>query len=97
MLKDITFGQYFDSKSVIHRADPRVKILLLVAVIVFIFVAQNYWGLLLSALFVLFSMIITKIPVKMYLKNLKAVLPILELLTWRYIKIYYKLPIKMQK
>ncbi len=77
MLKDITFGQYFDSKSVIHRADPRVKILLLVAVIVFIFVAQNYWGLLLSALFVLFSMIITKIPVKMYLKNLKAVLPIL--------------------
>ena len=77
MLKDITFGQYFDSKSVIHRADPRVKIVLLVAVIVFIFLAQNYWGLLLSALFVLFSMIITKIPFKMYLKNLKAVLPIL--------------------
>ena len=77
MLKDITFGQYFDSKSVIHRADPRVKIVLLVAVIVFIFLAQNYWGLLLSAIFVLFSMIITKIPVKMYLKNLKAVLPIL--------------------
>ena len=77
MLKDITFGQYFDSKSVIHRADPRVKIVLLVAVIVFIFLAQNYWGLLLSVFFVLFSMIITKIPVKMYLKNLKAVLPIL--------------------
>ena len=30
MLKDITFGQYFDSKSVIHKADPRIKIILLI-------------------------------------------------------------------
>ncbi len=77
MLKDITFGQYFDSKSVIHRADPRVKIVLLVAIIVFIFISQNFWGLSLSAFFIMLSMIITKIPIKMYLKNLKAVLPIL--------------------
>ena len=77
MLKDITFGQYFDSKSVIHRADPRVKIVLLIAVIVFIFLAQNFWGLGLSALFVLITMIVSKIPIKMYLKNFKAVLPIL--------------------
>lgn len=77
MLKDITFGQYFDSKSVIHRADPRVKIVLLIAVIVFIFLSQNFWGLGLSALFVLIAMIVSKIPIKMYLKNFKAVLPIL--------------------
>ncbi len=77
MLKDITFGQYFDSKSVIHRADPRVKIVLLVAAIVFIFLSESFWGLSLSALFVIISMLITKIPIKMYLKNLKAVLPIL--------------------
>ena len=77
MLKDITFGQYIDSKSVIHRADPRVKIVLLIAVIVFIFLSQNFWGLGLSALFVLITMIVSKIPIKMYLKNFKAILPIL--------------------
>ena len=77
MLKDITFGQYIDSKSVIHRADPRVKIVLLIAVIIFIFLSQNFWGLGLSALFVLITMIVSKIPIKMYLKNFKAILPIL--------------------
>ena len=77
MLKDITFGQYFDSKSVIHKADPRIKILMLIVVIVFIFVAADFWGLGLSALFILAVMLISKIPVKMYLKNLKAILPIL--------------------
>lgn len=77
MLKDITFGQYFDSKSVIHKADPRIKILLLIAIIVFIFVSQNFWGLGLAFLFILAIMLVSKIPVKMYFKNLKAVLPIL--------------------
>lgn len=77
MLKDITFGQYFDSKSVIHKADPRIKILLLILVIVFIFLATDFWGLGLSALFILAVMLISKIPIKMYLKNLKAILPIL--------------------
>lgn len=30
MLKDITIGQYFPGKSVLHRLDPRMKILLTV-------------------------------------------------------------------
>ncbi len=77
MLKDITFGQYFDSKSVIHKADPRIKIVLLIFVIVFIFLSKNFWGLGLSALFILITMLVSKIPLKMYFKNLKAILPIL--------------------
>ncbi len=77
MLKDITFGQYFDSKSVIHKADPRIKIVLLIFIIVFIFLSKNFWGLGLSALFILVTMLVSKIPLKMYFKNLKAILPIL--------------------
>ena len=45
MLKDITIGQYFPGKSVIHRMDPRVKILLSLAYIVMLFVAGTGWGL----------------------------------------------------
>lgn len=79
MLKDITFGQYFETNSVIHKADPRVKILLLILAVVFIFVSQNMWALLLSLLFVVTVALVSKIPLKMYLKNLKAILPIIIL------------------
>ncbi len=77
MLKDITFGQYFESNSFVHGLDPRAKLLLLVAIIVFIFVAQNAVALALVAVLILFSMLLSKVPLKMYLKNLKAVLPII--------------------
>lgn len=77
MLKDITFGQYYETKSVIHRADPRVKIVLLISVIVFIFLAGNLYALAFSALFVVAVMLITRVPLKMYFKNMKAILPVL--------------------
>ena len=41
MLKDITFGQYYEGRSVIHKTDPRVKILLMILFIVFVFLAKN--------------------------------------------------------
>lgn len=77
MLKDITFGQYYDSKSVIHKADARLKIVLMIVLIVFIFVAQNFYSLGLASVSVISILLITKIPIKMYLKNIKAILPIL--------------------
>ncbi len=77
MLKDITFGQYFDSNSVVHRMDARLKIVILIAVIVFIFVASNAFSLLFCALGIFTAIIISKIPMKLFLKNLKAIFPIL--------------------
>ncbi len=77
MLKDITFGQYYENESFVHNLDPRTKLLLLVLIIILIFISQNWLSLLLVALLIFFSMILSKIPVKMYFKNLKAVLPII--------------------
>ena len=77
MLKDITFGQYFDSNSFIHRLDPRTKLVLLLLVLVFIFISQNYVSLAIIATFIILSAIFSKIPFKMYLKNIRAILPIL--------------------
>ncbi len=79
MLRDITFGQYIETKSPIHKADPRVKMILLILIVVLIFVSQNIYGLLLSFLFVSLTVILSKIKLKTYLKNLKAVLPIVIL------------------
>lgn len=77
MLKDITFGQYFEAPSLIHRIDPRIKIILLIAQLVFIFVADNFYSLAVALLFTVISILLSKVPIKMYLKNLKAILPII--------------------
>ena len=77
MLKDITFGQYFESNSFAHRLDPRTKLILLVCVIVFIFIAQGWLPLAVVAIFIFISIKFSKVPLKMYLKNLKSILPII--------------------
>lgn len=77
MLNDITFGQFIDTGSVVHRLDPRTKLLLLILFIVFIFLANGFLSLGVLALFMVVSMIISKIPVKMYLRNIRSILPII--------------------
>ena len=77
MLRDITFGQYYESRSVIHKTDPRIKIILLILLIVFIFLAKNGFALGFAVVSVLAVMLITKIPIKLYFKNMKAILPVL--------------------
>ncbi len=76
MLKDITFGQYFSGNSFIHRLDPRTKLVLLVVYIVFLFVTKNMLSLAVCAAFIALIMIMSGVPIKMFLKNIKAILPI---------------------
>ena len=47
MVRDVTLGQFVPGKSVLHRMDPRAKIVLLLAFIVMLFVSNNFlsWGL----------------------------------------------------
>lgn len=77
MMSDITFGQFIDTNSVLHKLDPRTKLLSLIAFIVFVFVAGNFISLGLLAVLLFVCIFISKIPLKMYLKNLKAILPII--------------------
>ena len=74
MIKDITLGQFFPGNSVVHKIDPRVKILLIIAYIVFLFVANNFVSLGFMALVTVAIVLLTKIPVKMYFKGLKAIM-----------------------
>lgn len=78
-LDNITLGQYYPADSVVHRMDPRVKIILLIAVIVAVFLAGN---LLAFAPVIAFLIVVTKlskVPVKMMLKGLKPLRLILIL------------------
>ena len=44
MLKDITLGQYYPGDSVVHRLDPRVKMILMIVYIVMVFLVQGFLG-----------------------------------------------------
>ena len=77
MLNDITFGQYYPANSLMHRLDPRVKILLTVGLIVLCFVARIAPSLLLVALLTGILLLCTRVPVKMYLKTLKPISPVI--------------------
>ena len=77
MLRDITIGQHFPGNSLVHRFDPRLKILLTILYIVLLFAAANPLGRALSIawLAVLYKM--AKIPVRMIVKSLKPIVPII--------------------
>ena len=78
-LNNITLGQYYPADSVVHRMDPRVKILLLIAVIVAIFLAGNLLAFVPIVAFLVVVTKLSKVPVKMMLKGLKPLRLILIL------------------
>lgn len=79
VLSNFTFGQYYRADSVIHRMDPRFKLPELIAIIVFIFVCRGFGTLAIMAALVLAVLLLSRVPLKFYFKNLKALLPILIL------------------
>lgn len=79
MLKDITIGQYFPGDSMVHRLDPRIKIVLTFVLIISLFIASNFKGYGICALFVLVQLVLSRVPVKHVFKGLRPLLIILLL------------------
>lgn len=74
MVRDVSFGQYFPGKSLIHRLDPRAKLLIFIAYIVIIFCTFNFAALAVTTAFTALFLVLSKIPFKFYFKSLKVVI-----------------------
>jgi energy-coupling factor transport system permease protein len=74
MLKDITLGQYFPGKTLIHRLDPRTKLIMTFIYIVLLFIAKSYFSYGLMAVYLLIVILISKISVKIIIRGLKPIL-----------------------
>ena len=74
MIKDITLGQYFPGESIIHRTDPRVKIVLAIVLMVTILTIKSYGAFLLFAVFSFAAVGLSRIPFKYALKGVKPLL-----------------------
>ena len=74
MIKDITIGQYFPFNSVIHRLDPRTKLLFTIVFVVMVFASNNFVSLLFNFVIATIIINLSKIPVKTVVKGLKPIL-----------------------
>ena len=77
MLRDITIGQFFPGDSIIHRLDPRFKIVITLIYIIMLFSGGGFVCLAIGAVYTFTAMILSRIPLKMFLKSIKPILPFL--------------------
>lgn len=71
MLKDITIGQYFPGDTIIHRLDPRIKIIIISLFITSLFFINSFLPYVFILAFILSVIKISKLPLKFILKGLK--------------------------
>ena len=77
MLKDITLGQYFPGNSVVHRLDPRTKLIMLILYIVALFCAVNWVSYAIMLVFLVTIIKISTIPLKSLVRGMKPLILIL--------------------
>lgn len=102
-MKSIALGQFYPADSVLHRLDPRIKVILTILYIVCTFMCKNALSFSLLLLSALILIAAGKIPLKIVLRGLKPVLFILVftavlnifwtkgdqlLFAWKFIRIY---------
>lgn len=73
MLRDITLGQYYQTDSVIHRLDPRVKLVGTLIFIISLFVVDNFMGYAIAGLFLFAVIKFSKVPFKFMVRGMKAI------------------------
>ena len=75
-MRDVTFGQYYPSNSIVHKMNASVKILMVIAYIVAVFLVQSFHflGFFACLIFVILATIFAKVPFGKVLASIKGVL-----------------------
>ncbi len=79
MLRDITLGQYYPVDSVIHRLDPRVKLMATLVYLLSLFIMSSWTGYFLGALVLAILIRLSRVPFSFMTKGLKSILFLLLL------------------
>ena len=88
MIRDITIGRYYDSESVIHRMDPRTKLMGVLVYIISLFLVKNVWWYLGCLIVMLVLYRLARVPVGYLLKGLRGIL-VLLCFTFLFRMLYY--------
>lgn len=77
MIRDITIGQYYPTNSILHRLDPRVKLVGTLLFIISLFLFHSFFGYIAVTIF-LFSVIkLSKVPFRYIVRGMKAIIILL--------------------
>ncbi len=76
-MRDITIGQFYPADSVLHRLDPRVKLVGTFAFLVSLFVGEGIIAYAIATVFLAVIIKLSKVPFKMIMKGLKAIIIVL--------------------
>ncbi len=77
MIRDITIGQYYPANSVVHRLDPRVKIVCTLLYLIALFLVESIIGYVMAFVFLCGTIKLAKVPVKFIVKGLKPIILLL--------------------
>lgn len=77
MIRDITIGQYYPKDSVIHKLDPRTKLVGTLAYIISLFLFNNFLGYIVVTIFLFGVIKASKVPFRFIIKGLKAIIMLL--------------------
>ena len=105
MLKDVTFGQYYPGNSLLHRTDPRIKMIMMIEYLVLILLLHSVYAVLLGLALTAFLLISSGVRLSVLIKSVKPLIFVLiftaiinlfftsaegePLVQWGFIKIYY--------
>lgn len=78
-MREITIGQYIPGNSIVHRLDPRTKIILTLAYMILLFALNNFYGYIFPAAFLILATLLSRIPVRYLVKGLKPLVLIIAL------------------
>ena len=76
-MKDMTLGQYYPTDSFTHRMDPRAKLVLVIAFIVMVFLAESFLSYFAVIVCVVSAALVSRIPLSKMLKSIKAIIMLL--------------------
>ncbi len=79
MLRDITLGQYYQADSVIHRLDPRIKLVTTLLFIISLFIVNNFIGYLIAGIFLIVLIKLSNVPFRFMVRGMRAIVFLLLL------------------
>ena len=74
MFKSITLGQYYPSDSILHKLDPRVKVIATFGYIISLFLINNFTGYIIAGAFLAVCVGLSKVPLRFILNGMKGIL-----------------------
>lgn len=77
MIKDISLGQFFPGNSVVHRLDPRIKLVLTILFVVTLFLCQGFIPYTIMTAFLFTLILLTKINIGLIFKSVKPIIILL--------------------